>query len=191
MNYAGGTPAFLLHNGITVAAISYRLTCSGVTGREMMEDVSDAVDFIKRTAANNEWSWKIDPNKIILLGASAGGHLSLLASFHKRDPSIRGVVSMYGPTELRHEQLFEKSISAYEQFAMPFYVYGIQRVCSGLLYTSTTSKNATALAEEVKTCMEDLSPVAKAHSESPPILLIHGQQDPIVPVAHGKAFVFC
>src|SRR5918992_733748 len=43
----------------------------------------------------------LDPQRLVLLGRSAGGQLALLVAYTAQDPAIRGVVSLYAPIDLR------------------------------------------------------------------------------------------
>jgi len=75
----------------------------------MLGDIKRAVAWLKAHAAE----YGIDPARIVLIGGSAGGHLSLLAGYaphlpaltpedvRATDLSVRAVVSYYGPTDLR------------------------------------------------------------------------------------------
>ncbi|WP_211297993.1 alpha/beta hydrolase [Flagellimonas meridianipacifica] len=74
----------------------------------MVHDVKHAVNWMK----NHADIYGIDPNRIVLGGASAGGHLALLAAYTSGndvfspsdlkglDLSVSGVISLYGPTDL-------------------------------------------------------------------------------------------
>lgn len=74
----------------------------------MTADVKRAIQWMKNDGAG----LGIDPRRVILMGGSAGGHLALLAAYtpnHARldppdvrcDTSVAGVVSYYGPPDLR------------------------------------------------------------------------------------------
>ena len=86
----------LTQDGYIVAAISYRLAPAN-TFPAALQDVNAAVTWLKRHATD----LRIDTTRIVLLGRSAGGQLALLAAYTRHDPAIRGVISFYGPTDLR------------------------------------------------------------------------------------------
>lgn len=83
-----------------IISINYRL-CSndpsymnGFPAQE--QDVMQAIEFIKASSAE----WKIS-NKIVLVGMSAGAHLSLLQAYkHNSDQSIKAVAAFFPPTYL-------------------------------------------------------------------------------------------
>lgn len=74
---------------------------------QMLSDVKRVISWIK----SNAISYGVAENKIVLMGASAGAQLALLAAYTPNDPrfqpldiqedtSVCGVVSYYGPTDL-------------------------------------------------------------------------------------------
>ena len=88
--------------------VAYRL-CPEVDIYGMIGDVKRAVAWMKANAAR----YQVNPERIVLGGGSAGGHLALLAAYAPHHPlltppdvqgcdlSVRAVVSYYGPTDLR------------------------------------------------------------------------------------------
>jgi acetyl esterase/lipase len=81
----------LARQGLLVASASYRL---GRAGRwpAQLEDVLAAVETL--------CSLQVDPTRVALWGASAGGHLALLAAQHLGPERIRAVVTVGAPTDL-------------------------------------------------------------------------------------------
>jgi len=74
---------------------------------DIMTDVKQAIGWLKRHSAELH----IDPVEIVLMGASGGGHLALLAAYTPNQPafqaqemgedtSVCGVISLYGITDL-------------------------------------------------------------------------------------------
>jgi acetyl esterase/lipase len=72
-------------------------------------DVKCAIGWVKQHA--REAGVEVDPQRVTLLGRSAGGHLALLAGYTAGDPSlppscpapdtrVESVISFYGPTDL-------------------------------------------------------------------------------------------
>ncbi len=93
--------------GYTVFDIDYRLAQPNYL--TATADVKCAVKWVKENAAK----FKISPDRIALLGRSAGGHLALLAAYSAGDArlpagcsetdaseNVRAVVSIYAPTDL-------------------------------------------------------------------------------------------
>ncbi len=97
----------LVAQGHTVMDVSYRL-CPEVDIYGMIGDVKRAIAWMKTNASR----YGVNPDKIVLGGGSAGGHLALLAGYTPQHPeltpedlrsadlSVCGIVSYYGPTDL-------------------------------------------------------------------------------------------
>jgi acetyl esterase/lipase len=96
----------LAGQGHLVMDIEYTLAPAGdLPG--MVADVKRAIVWLKQHAAG----YGVDPERIVLMGGSAGAHLALMAAYTARDPEfqlnggepttdVRGVVSFYGPADL-------------------------------------------------------------------------------------------
>ena len=87
---------YLASRGYVVASIEYRLAPQWQFPAAQ-EDLTAAIKYIKTL----EYSHGLDPNRIALIGRSAGGQIALLSAYTNKDPSIRGVVSFYAPIALR------------------------------------------------------------------------------------------
>jgi acetyl esterase/lipase len=81
--------------GYAVAAIDYRLA-PAATWPAQRDDVVAAVAFLRAQAAE----LGIDPQRLVLLGRSAGGQLALATAYGQRDSGIRGVIAFYAPSDL-------------------------------------------------------------------------------------------
>src|SRR5687767_12194804 len=69
---------FLGEHGINAFVLKYRLGPGGYKHPRMLEDVSRAIRTVRARAAE----WKVDPNKIGVMGSSAGGHLASTVLTH-------------------------------------------------------------------------------------------------------------
>ncbi len=87
---------YLAARGYAVAAIGYRLL-PGARFPAAQDDVAEAIRYLGSLAGTHN----LDPDRIALVGRSAGGQIALLAGYAAGDPAIRGVVSFYAPTALR------------------------------------------------------------------------------------------
>ena len=97
---------YLAARGIAVFAISYRLATKAKTFPEAVQDVLAGVQFVRGKAT----AFGIDPQRIGLIGASAGAHLAALAalsgkkfrgaypqdSFAAIDASVKALIGVYG-----------------------------------------------------------------------------------------------
>ncbi len=106
----GTRPLFrhLAAQGHVIVDVAYRL-CPEADWRGMLADAKHAVAWTKAQAER----YGFDPERVVLAGGSAGGHLALLAAYTAGDAAltpedlqgadlaVRGVVSWYGPTDMR------------------------------------------------------------------------------------------
>ncbi len=97
---------YLAARGIAVFSISYRLAAKAKTFPEAVQDVLAGVQFLRGKAGG----FGIDPQRIGLLGASAGAHLASLAAlsgkkflgaypgdaFAATDAAVKALVGVYG-----------------------------------------------------------------------------------------------
>lgn len=113
----------LLGRGYAVASIDYRLVPQ-VTVEQQAADVASALAWLRRTAAANG----IDPNRIVLMGHSAGAHLVALVG---TDPSylkaagldysaIRGVVPIDGAAYDVPRQIADGGSFMHDTYAQAF-----------------------------------------------------------------------
>jgi acetyl esterase/lipase len=78
---------YLAERGIAMFSISYRFAAKGKpTYPQAVQDVLAALQFVRGEAAG----FKIDPDRIGLFGASAGGHLSALAALAGNEAPFKG-----------------------------------------------------------------------------------------------------
>lgn len=163
---------WLAAQGFTVFDVDYRLAPQPnyltATG-----DIKCAVRWVKAHAAE----FKIAPDRIALLGRSAGAHLALLIAYSaddKRLPAtcpegvqsetVRAVVSLYAPTDLNWD---------YDNPAN-------QRVIDGPKTLSDFLGGNPHESNEIQDRYTLASPVAQVSQNTPPTLLIHGGRDQLV-----------
>lgn len=181
----------LAAQGHLVMDIDYALAPHG-TMREMVLDVKRAVLWLKGHAAD----YHIDPERIVLAGQSAGGHLSLLAAYTSDQPtlqpaamngvedaSVRGVISFYGPTDL---------LALHDDVESRFSRYVTGRLSQTTVRVlkrrgSPVANLFDGMADVVGAHRADdpdayalLSPLTYACAECPPTLLVHGDHDFLV-----------
>ena len=87
---------YLASRGYVVASMAYRLAPRWKFPAAQ-EDVAAAIRYVQGLAHTHS----LDPQRIALLGRSAGGQIAVLAAYATSEPAIRGVVSFYGPFALR------------------------------------------------------------------------------------------
>src|ERR1051325_9935835 len=83
--------------GFAWFSIDYRLVNDITQFGAGIDDVKAAIRFVRAHAAQ----YRIDPDRIALVGESAGGQLAAMAALDRApDLRVRGVVGFYSPTDL-------------------------------------------------------------------------------------------
>lgn len=105
----------LFKENIPTVNINYRLVRSrkGTTYREQLEDIAQAISQTK----NHSKDWKINPQNLVLLGESAGGHLALLYGYTHPD-EVKKLVSLSGPTDFYSEDYLNSFYSKYSSLTI-------------------------------------------------------------------------
>lgn len=160
--------------GYAAASIEYRLTKEA----KFPAQINDSAQSINYLLDNAE-KFKINPNKIALLGGSAGGHIALMLSDVQNDIDSRSLpithihghicaaASLAGPTNLT------------KRFS-PF----IQGIVDSLF--NETDRSDPAIIEQDRI---NASPISFADAQDPPMLLMHGTKDEIVPFDQATDFM--
>jgi acetyl esterase/lipase len=184
-----GTRPFFCHlvaQGHTVMDVAYRL-CPEVNIYGMIGDVKRAIAWMKSNASR----YGVNPEKVVLGGASAGGHLALLAGYAPGHPelttedlkdadlSVCGIVSYYGPSDL---------LALYQHTNQQIYVdqppvpigndtgYKKKKRDAGRVDTLLGGH-----PQDVPDMYQLASPITHVHPGCPPTLLMHGNHDVLVP----------
>lgn len=149
--------------GFAVANIEYRLT-GQAKAPAAIEDTRCALLYL----VNNAKRFNINPNQIIFLGGSAGGHLALMGGLLGNNP------------------VFDNNCNKGQAFKVVAIInkYGINDVGDWAYGPNITSKSATNwLGEKAKDAdfIKLVSPIYHVTKESPPIFIVHGNADPTVP----------
>jgi acetyl esterase/lipase len=152
---------YLAGRGLAVADVLYRLAPQSPFPAAS-EDVRAAIAYLRNRAAD----LRIDPDRIVLLGRSAGGQIALHVACSANDPGIRGVISFYGPTDL---------FWSWEHPENPLVIDTRAKLTDYLGGGPSTSPSR----------YEGASPVRQASSALPPVLLIHGGRDEVVSPYHS------
>lgn len=149
---------WLTAQGYVVFDIQYRLAPADLWPAQL-EDVHAAIRWVKSHAAE----YRANPNRIALLGRSAGGHLALMAAMRaSAQTRVQAVVSYYAPAE----------------FKVP-----------GLLPSSPIPTLIGGTFEDKPELSIDASPVDSVKDALPPILLIHGLMDNVVHPFHSNHLI--
>jgi acetyl esterase/lipase len=191
----------LVAQGHVVMDVAYRLYPeTDIAG--MVGDAKRAVAWLKAHAA----AYGVDPDRIVLSGASAGGHVAILAAYtagypeltpadvRDADTSVRGVLGWYSPVDLAacYEHYENAALAAMMPERPDWNVpprllgagaerLGLQKVPAGRLDWIVGGS-----PQQVPERYALLSPITHVHAGCPPTLLMQGRDDIIVPP--GPAF---
>lgn len=160
----------LLNKGFAVIALRHGGSPKYVIP-EIVADVRRGIRFIRYNAKQ----WGVDPNRLGVFGGSAGGHLSLMIGnasdngdknakedFMKESDRVAAVVALFPPVDLRP----------------------LARGLSAANDGSVGSRFPALNFEKEKAA--DYSPIVHVTPDDPPTLLIHGDQDTLVPISNSK-----
>ena len=153
--------------GYVTATVSYRFL-KDAPYPACVEDITDAVHFILQ----NGEKFKYDPDRVCLIGGSAGSHLAMLVAYgwkKKGDSAdsvanssnkhkIKAVVEIYGPTD------FTTPYARTHPTITGFMVHSYQE--SPQLYV-------------------EASPITYVSKNTPPTLILHGTRDMLVPISQA------
>lgn len=171
----------LVKSGWAVASVDYRLSPVAKFPAQI-HDCKAAIRFLR--ASGKKYS--INPKTIAVAGSSAGGHLAALIGVtngHKdlegtvgehldQSSAVQAIVDYYGPTN------FLTILKQSTPHGLSVRVPALQLLLGGQ-------------PDEHPELARLASPVSHVDSQDPPLLLIHGDQDPQVPInqsheLHGK-----
>lgn len=142
-----------------IANMNYRLATTGNPAFPMQ--IND-IQLLISTLKANRFSFGIS-EQFGLIGLSAGGQLSMLYSYgFNNSNDVKMVCSIVGPTD----------------FTDPNYLN------NPVLFDSFSEVTGVNYNEN-PTFYQEISPLYRATSTSPPTLLLYGNQDPLVPTTQG------
>jgi acetyl esterase/lipase len=147
---------YLAGQGYVVFDIQYRLS-DDAQWPSQLDDIRQAVEWVREHAAQ----YRVNPDKIALMGRSAGGHLALLAAYlPEANIRVQAVIAFYPPTDMRLWHSIPDTV--------------VTDFLGG-----TYSQKPQVYAEA--------SPVEHVRDGLPPTLLIEAMMDALVPYPHVES----
>ncbi len=148
--------------GFAWFSISYTLAANPIMIGSAVSDVEAAISFIRSHAAE----YRIDPERIFLVGESAGGQLAAMAALGTAAGThVKALVAIYTPTDL--------VALARTSTLIPD---GVRRQING-----------TPFEKLILARLGQLSPILAVRKDMPPVLFIHGDADQVVPIDQSQA----
>jgi len=171
----------LARRGFVTASINYRFS-QEATFPAQIHDVKAAIRSLRANAAR----WGIDPERIGIWGHSAGGHLAALAAVSTGIPTLEGdggspnessavqaAVPMSAPADFLVDWYADSGFPPHEAFSAVVELLG------------GNDLDDPDLAELARLA----SPLALATASAPPMLIVHGTLDDLVPAGQAKNLV--
>ncbi|MCU1363228.1 MAG: hypothetical protein JWM55_1056 [Acidimicrobiaceae bacterium] len=167
-----------VRRGWIVVTINYRLAPRHPWPAQI-EDVTRALGWIKKNVA----TYGGDPDRVVVAGASAGGHLASLVALSSddsrwrppemsevKDWSLRGALSFYGVLEMTGDETHWRGLGKGLLRLLERHVVQLPFLENEGLYRA-------------------LSPYDRIRPDSPPFFVVQGINDTLVDVNVARAFV--
>ncbi len=146
----------LIRHGFVAANVEYRLA-KAAPAPAAVSDVLQAAKWFHDHAAQ----YKVDPNRIVVMGSSAGGHLALMVGMAPASADLGPVIKIAGVIDF----------------------FGIADVGDQLAGPNARKYAALWIPEQPDRLEleRQMSPITYVRKGLPPILALHGDADPLVP----------
>lgn len=176
---------YLAEAGFAVACIYYRSSAQGHMPDQLI-DCKTAVRFFRANAKQ----YNIDPNRIGVYGRSAGGHLTAFMAmnvpgFDSQEwagysSDVQAACDMFGPADIPY-----CSQRNFDLVGTPGFRWkDMSETHEGaLLGVTPTTTHAEILALGHKA-----SPISYINDKMCPLQILHGDQDPLVPIEVSNRF---
>jgi acetyl esterase/lipase len=182
----------MLDRGYTVFAVVHG-SQPKFTIPEALADLNRAVRYIRHRAAD----FKIDPERLGIMGGSAGGHLSLMQGMagtpgdpEAKDPveressRIQAVACFFPPTDfLNYGKPGENAMGrgTLANYRAPFDFHEFDKV----------KKEFVPITDEARLekIGKEISPAYHVTSDDPPTMIVHGDADKLVPIQQAQLVI--
>ncbi|GAA4596886.1 acetyl esterase/lipase [Actinoplanes octamycinicus] len=174
--YAPALVPYFTSHGFVVAGVSTRSSLQA-TFPAQVDDVQAAVRWLRANAGRYEF----DPDRIAVLGDSSGGWTALMAGF--TGTGVRAVVDLYAPIDF----------GQMDAHMLPGACPSLNQVFHlDACHASALSPESSLLGCPILTCptrVAAANPIGRLTPAAPPVLIIHGTEDGLVPL-HQSDLLF-
>ena len=161
-----GYSDWLTTKGIHCFVLKYRLGSAGYRHPVMLQDVSRAIRTVRFRAKD----WKIDPQRIGVMGSSAGGHLTST------------IVAHFDAGDVDAEDLIDRVSSRPDAAILCYPVISLGK------FTHKGSKRNLLGANPSPELVKLLSNELQVRRDAPPCFIWHTWEDKAVPVENSLLF---
>ena len=185
-NRVNGAVNALRDKGYTVISADYTLAKKGESPfPSCILDIADALAWTRDHAD----TFHLDMENLGLMGESAGAHIAMMVAFPESTdfglpnnlPKINFLIDIYGPSDLNGiyqselarslDQMTNKLPDAMKStFEISQYIFGFDPTTDSL---------------KARTILDTYSPMNYIHPGIPPVLIIHGKKDQVVPISQS------
>ena len=173
-SYEGGMNYGASDLGIATASVNYRYISEDVDLLDVLDDIDAALAVIRKKGAEVG----VNINKVLLTGDSAGGHLSLLYAYARKNTAPItpvAVISNSGPTDLYDDNFYHKN------------ALGDEEIISDLMSKACGQRFTYETKDSAKEALLSVSPIAYVSSDCVPTVINHGNADSIVPFSNAQS----
>lgn len=155
-------------NKMAVANMGYRLV-DVAPAPGAIEDVRSVLIYLVKNAKE----LNIDPDRIVIMGGSAGGHLGMMGAY------------------LGNNTMFDKDKTTLKDLKIAAVIdkYGIADMVDFSLGTKPYKSAVRWIGNKIddREFIKSVSPIYHVGKDTPPTFIVHGDADPIVPYSQSVA----
>lgn len=173
-SYEGGMAYGATSLGIATASVNYRYISDDVDLLDVLDDIDSALGTVKQKGTEVG----VNINKVLLTGDSAGGHLSLLYAYARKNTAPVtpvAVVSNSGPTDLYDDNFYHNN------------ALGNEAAISDLMSKACGQRFTYENKEAAKKALYSVSPINYVSADCVPTVINHGSADSIVPFSNAQS----
>lgn len=154
----------LAESGVAAFVLKYRMPLNEIMNNKSFGPLQDLQQAIKLVRSNSK-KWQLDPNKVGVMGFSAGGHLAASAAVHFNNPIV--------PNETGYSIKPDFQILLYPVISFQDNI------------THKGSRRNLLGKEITKQQINFFSNEQQVTTKTPPAFIVHASDDKAVPVANS------
>ena len=164
--------SYFAHRGYIVCLITYRISNTAIFPAQII-DVKTAIRFIRKNAKK----FRANPDRIAVMGDSAGGHLVTLAGLTPDKPEFTGD---------QWEGVSDKVQAVIDWYGVVDF-FGMAEAEGVTDLASLPGNNCIAKLfgcelDKKLDLIHLANPIEYVNPDAPPFLILHGDEDPLVPL---------